>query len=42
MKKSLKLQTKKVSKLSQNGNGEQNQKLTPIIVRTFTIISTMV
>lgn len=37
MEKSLKLQTKKVSKLTQNGNGEQNQKITPTIIIITTL-----
>ena len=38
MKKSLKLQTQKVSRLTQNGNGEQNQKITPIVTYIATLI----
>lgn len=39
MKKQLTLKTKKVSKLTQNGSGEQNQKLTPFVVYTSQYIT---
>lgn len=39
MKKQLTLKTRKVSKLTQNGNGEHNQKVTPIVVYTAHLIS---
>ncbi len=41
MKKTLKLQTQKVSKLTQNGNGEQNKKITPMITPLHDLITTI-
>ncbi len=39
MKKQLTLKTRKVSRLTQNESGDSNQKLTPIVVKTLTLIS---
>lgn len=39
MKKQLTLKTKKVSKLTQSGNGDQSQKLTPVVTWLLTILN---